>query len=177
MKLFCFTALCSLLFVTTSFAQMPGVVGVYADAGATNCYVVDDGEVLSVHMLHVLTDGAKAVQFKLDVSATGWIHLGDNWDFELILGSSVEGVAIAYTECLSGSIYLGKAVFVGSNAAACTEISTVPDPPYEIIKAVSCLDEPMIPTGGRALVNADGTCQCTVPVQNTTWGGIKAMYQ
>jgi len=140
---------------------------------------VDDGGLVEAHMLHVLTDGAKAARFKLDVSATEWIHLGDNWDFVLVLGSSVEGVSIVYTGCLSGSIYLGKAIFLGSSEPACTEVSIVPDPLAVTgeIEAVSCLETRMFPSGGRAVINADQTCQCTVPVESTTWGGIKSLYR
>ena len=29
---------------------------------------------------------------------------------------------------------------------------------------------------GQARVNADGTCDCQVPVQTKTWGGVKALY-
>lgn len=168
----------SLLLVTaTSYAQIPGTIGVYADAAGTDVNIVDDGGVVEAHMLHVLTDGATAIQYKLDVSATEWIHLGDNWDFELVLGSSVEGASIAYTECLSGSIYLGTALFLGSSAPLCTEISIVPDPPHDTIRAISCLETWMFPAGGRAMVNADDTCQISVPVDQTTWGGIKALYR
>ena len=179
MKRLLLIALGSLLVATASLAQIPGKIGVYADAGATNCYIVDDGGVVEAHMLHVMTDGAIGSRFKLDVSATGWIHLGDIWDFELVLGSSVEGVSFGYTECLSGSIYLGKAFFLGSSAPSCTEISIVPDPLAVTgeIEAISCLETRMFPAGGRAVINADHTCQCTVPVEETTWGAIKALYR
>jgi len=169
----------SLTAAATSFAQIPGKIGVYADAGATNCYVVDVGGLVEVHMLHVLTDGAAASRFKLDVSATSWIHLGDNWDFELALGNSVGGVSIAYGECLSGSIYLGKAIFLGSSAPLCTEVLIVADPQAVSgqIEAASCMETRMFPAGGRALVNADHTCQCTVPVATATWSAIKSLYR
>jgi hypothetical protein len=172
-------ALYSLLVATASFAQIPGKIGVYADAAATNCYIVDDGGVVEAHMLHVLTDGAIGLSYRLDASATDWIHLGDNWEFELVLGSSVEGVSIAYTECLSGSIYLGVALFMGSSEPPCTEVSIVGDPKSITgeIEAISCSDTRMFPAGGRAVINADQTCQCTVPVEITTWGTIKALYR
>jgi hypothetical protein len=178
-KLLLLIALSILLVAAISDAQIAGKVGVYADAAGTDANIVDDGGVVEAHMLHVLTDGAIGLRFKLDVSATNWIHLGDHWDFELVLGSSVEGVSFAYTECLSGSIYLGKAIFLGSSAPTCSEISIVPDPDatYGVIEAISCLETWMFPAGGKAMVNADDACQMTVPVDQTTWGGIKALFR
>lgn len=174
-----------LLAATTSQAQAPGKIGVYADAAGTSINVVDVGQDLEVYLLHVMTDGATASEFKLDVSATGWVHLGDEWAFELVIGNSQEGVSIAYQECLSGSIYLGKARFTGASAPACTEINIVPDPlalAGEVL-AVDCaapMDRALtFPAAGRAFVNgnADGTCNVALPVEETTWGGIKSLYR
>jgi len=171
-----------LLFASHSFAQgIPGVIGVYADAAGTACNVVDDGGLLQVHMLHLWINGAKASQFALDVSATDWTWLGDIWDFELVIGSSLGGAAISYEGCVaSSSIHLGKATFIGSIAPSCTEISIVPDPgmrPTPRIQAIDCDDNRVFPTGGLAYVNPDPSCQCSVPVEETTWGQIKALYK
>ena len=168
-----------LLCASHSFAQsLPGMVGVYADEAGTSCNIVDDGGLVRIHFLHVRTNGATAVQFAVDVTATNWVHLGDTWAFLLVFGTSVDGASIAYQLCLSDAIYLGSASFMGSSAPPCTEISIVPDPPiHETIRAIDCSGAFMIPTGGLLYVNPDLTCQCSVPVEETTWGGIKALYR
>jgi hypothetical protein len=173
-------ALGLLFCVTTSFAEnLPGSICVYADEAGTDCNIVDDGGLVQVHMLHVRTNGALASQFALDVSATNWTHIGDLWSFYLSIGSSVGGVALAYEACLSGSIHLGMATFFGSSAPPCTEISIVPDPgtPSGKIKAADCSEEIFYPTGGLAYINPDPTCQCSVPVSETTWGKVKSLYR
>jgi hypothetical protein len=180
MKLLSIIVLTTLLVATASTAQIPGKIAVYADMAGTDCDIVDEGGLLEVHVLHVMTDGARASRFALDASATSWIPLGDNWEFEFVLGSSAEGVSISYQNCLTGSIYLGVALFLGSSTPACTEISVVPDPTALSgkIEAVDCTyDVRMFPGGGVAVVNADQTCQCTVPAAETTWGGIKELYR
>jgi len=157
------------------------MVGVYADEAGTACSIVDDGGVIQVHMMHLRTKDANAVQFALDVSATNWVHLGDVWAFELVLGTSISGVSLAYQFCLSDAIYLGSASFIGSSAPPCTEISIVPDGPiHETIRASDCsvpLGDIMFPTGGLAYITPDPSNQCSVPVKETTWGSIKALYK
>jgi hypothetical protein len=173
-------ALALLLCVSTSSAQsVAGSVNPYADAAGTECNIVDDGGMVQVHMLHVGTNGAAAVEFKLDVSATDWIFLGDVWSFVLVLGTSVDGAALAYQKCLTGSIHLGYASFIGASAPPCTEIDIVPNPeaPTGRIVAIDCDEQHIFPGGGLAYINPDPSCQCSVPVEETTWGGIKALYR
>jgi len=174
-------AMSGLLFLTaTSSAQLPGTIGVYADEGGTDCNVVDDGGIFQAHILHVRTTGATAAVFKLDISATEWTYLGESWDFGLIIGNAVEGISISYRACYSGTFHLGYASFTGSSAPACTEISIVPSW-HSLIGEIEVTDcevwpEAMIARGGRAFVNANRTCQCVLPVNETTWGGVKALY-
>ena len=72
------------------FAQA-GSIGVFSDVGGTDCNFADGGSLVTVYMLHVNSPGATAAQFKLAVPAA-WMHLGDNWQFPTIIGTSVAGV-------------------------------------------------------------------------------------
>jgi hypothetical protein len=161
-----------------AFAQA-GTVGAFADAGATNCNLVDAGGLVVVYINQVYTTGSTAAQFML-VPAPGWAHLGDNWNFQAI-GTALTGVSVAYGQCFAGTISLGWVNFFGAGVPPCTFVSIVPDPaaPTGQIEAVDCEVVPakMFPTGGVAIVNPLITCDCLIPVQDTTWGGIKALYQ
>jgi hypothetical protein len=172
---------CCLVFgASMAFAQA-GSIGVFSDAGATSCNFVDGGGLVQVYISHVYTDGATASQFKLAAPA-GWTHLGDTWNFTTVIGTSINGVSVAYGACFVGPIALGVVNFFGAAAPGCTMIAIVADPasPSGDIEAVDCaLPDPgkMFPTGGAGRVNSDQTCDCNVPVQDTTWGGIKALYE
>jgi hypothetical protein len=179
MKRLLLIAFCLLFGASTVFAQA-GSVGVFADPGGTNCNMLDAGGLVQVYITHVNTTGATAAQFMLQ-PGPGWVHLGDTWNFTTVIGTSIAGVSVAYGGCFAGTISLGLVNFFGSVAPSCTLISIVPDPaaPSGNIEAVDCaLPDPgkMFPTGGSAIVNADGSCDCSVPVQDTTWGGVKALY-
>ncbi|MCK5407429.1 MAG: hypothetical protein KAJ37_08245, partial [Candidatus Krumholzibacteria bacterium] len=172
---------CCLVFGASMAFGQAGSVGIFSDVGATSCNFADAGGLVQVYISHVNTTGATASQFML-VPGPGWTRLGDTWNFGTIIGVSTAGVSVAYGGCFSGAIALGVVNFFGSVAPSCTLISIVPDPvaPSGAIEAVDCtLPDPlkMFPTGGSAIVNSDGSCDCLIPVQDATWGGVKALYQ
>ncbi len=183
MKLSLLVSIFLILVAGPAGAAVPGSIGVFADAGGTNCNVFDTGGLVQVHLVHVHTDGATASQFMLDVSAAGWTYLGDIWNFQTAIGNSVTGVSIAYHACLTSPIHLGVVSFLGTSAPPCTEIRIVPDPIVAEgqIWSVDCEPIPLtqkhsVP-GGKAIVNGNSSCSCSVPIEEKTWGGIKALYR
>jgi hypothetical protein len=170
-----------ILFLSTSALAGPGSIMVLADNAGTSCNFVDTGGLVQVYFFHAFTTGATASQFKLDVENTGWVHLGDVWPFPTVIGWSIVGVSIAYGTCQAGTYQLGMANFFGTSVPECTTIAIVPDPSSLLgkIEAVDCSNPPqkIFPTGGRGIVNQNQSCMCTIPVEETTWGQIKAQYQ
>jgi hypothetical protein len=67
------------------------------------------------------------LQFKVQVSSQSWSHLGDEWSFPTVIGTSVSGVAIGFGGCLSTPVYLGVARFYAAEIT-CTDLSIVGDP-------------------------------------------------
>ena len=172
-------AVCLVFGASTVFAQA-GAIGVFADPGGADCNLIDNGGLVQIYINHVHSDGATAAQFML-VPPAGWVHLGDTWNFTTVIGTSLGGVSVAYGGCFSGNIALGLVNFFGSFAPACTLVEIVADPlaPSGFIEGVDCALPAVkfFPTGGSAVVNNDGSCDCNVPVHDTTWGGVKALYQ
>jgi hypothetical protein len=158
-----------------AFAQN-GSIAVFSDAGGSDCNFIDVGSLNQVYVWHVNTPGATASEWMLDVTQVGWTHLGDTPDFNLVIGTSINGASLSYEACLVGSFQLMTVNFFGSSAAPCGLIGIVPAPNKPGVRAVDCAENSVIITGGQARVNPDGTCQCAVPVNETTWGNIKALY-
>lgn len=176
-------AVCLTLCVSTAAAQSgAGSIAIFSDQAGTSCDFIDAGSLVTVYVFHVNHTGAMYSQFKLDISNTSWIHLGDSGFCLDICGISVDGVFVHYGECRTAPTYLGLAHFFGSSEPACTTIGIVPDPaaPSGQIEAVDCSDPPVkvYPTGGVGVVNPDGTCPCNppIPVEQSTWGAVKALY-
>jgi hypothetical protein len=52
----------------------------------------------------------------------------------------------------------------------------VPHPVNGGPNVVDCAEHLLVATGGKGIVNSNPTCYCDVPVQDTTWGQVKALY-
>ena len=142
-----------------------------------------------VNLYHIYTNGATASQFKVDqvvggVSAT---FLGQSSPFPNVIGSADEGVAVAYGSCFgsTGPIELLTLTYVGSGASPDCSFFEVVDYPIAVPPAIYVVDcilptpNLLIGEGSRATVNTDGSCDCTtpIPVEETSWGQIKALYK
>lgn len=163
------------------FAQ-GGSIGVFGDVGGTNCYINDAGPgLLSLYVVHVNVPGATASQFWAPTPAcmAGATYLSDSSPFAVVIGSSQTGVAIGYGGCFLGPIHVLTIQYFGAGTTApCCYFDVKPDPGAASgqIEVVDCAENLIYATGQSGLVNADGTCECGVPTQDTTWGQMKALY-
>ncbi len=145
-----------------AFAQWGGYIGAFSDSTGTDCGI-QGTDVFVVHLLHFGHNGAVGSQFKLETYLTGWVHIGDEWNFQS-LGTSVSGVILGYGACKSAPTYLGKALFLGGSTP-CTDIWIDPDPfadPYNSIIAVDCFNNTVFPFGLTSTVNC-GSCGYSPP--------------
>lgn len=154
----------------------PDYIGIFSDASASSYNFVDEGSLVTVYVWHLYSQGTTASEWMLDVSQTGWTHLGDTPDFFLVIGTSVDGVSVAYELCLYGDFKLMTVNFLGSSAPACTYIGIVAAPGRQGVQAIDCSEGRVFPRGGQGIVNSDGICDLP-PVEGTTWSRIKALYR
>jgi hypothetical protein len=175
-------AFCLVLCASTSFAQL-GSIDVFSNPGYSDCNFIDVGGLITVYVLvtHSI-EGTTAAQWRMELPSA-WIMLGQTSPFQTVIGDALTGVSIAYGQCLTGYFLILTVNFFGNNGSPpCSYISIVPDPsaPSGNIEIVDCQSPPVkqeFSRLGQGLVNRDGTCNCTIPVQETTWGQVKALYQ
>ena len=159
-----------------AFAQ-GGMIFITSDAAGWDYYFVDSGGLIQIFVWHAFTTGATASEWMLDVSDTDWTHLGDTKDFDLVIGTSITGVSIAYELCLAGDFKLMTVNFFSNTPApTCTWIQIVAAPGKAGVRAVDCAENSFLIPGGRGIVNPDQTCLVD-PVEKSTWGQIKALYR
>jgi hypothetical protein len=111
--------------------------------------------------------------------------LGVTSPFQAVIGNVLTGISIGYGLCLTGDNLILTANFLGdSGSSPCSFITIAPDPGTTSggIELVDCLfpfpGKFSFGRMGQGIVNGDGSCDCTyLPVQETTWGGIKALYE
>jgi hypothetical protein len=163
-----------------SYAQQ-GSIQVFSNSSGTSCDFLDlgDASVVRVYIFHMYTTGSGASQWQLNVPAD-WEFIGDTKYFTLVIGTSVDGCAVSYGGCNYGNLLLIRASFFGSLAIdgtpPCTLITIGAAPGQPGVRSVDCADNSYVIPGGAGIVNSDGTCDCDVPVSESTWGAIKAQY-
>lgn len=146
-----------------------------------NCNLNNLPGFMQVHVVHVYTPGATACQFRLQHIGTPLTWIGDTIPPPFFaIGTSQSGIAIGYTACYASPIHVLTVMYMGVSAP-CDLIRVVADPtatpPGIYVYDCSIPAIILTATGGAARINPNGTCQCTVPVEETTWGQVKALYQ
>lgn len=178
-------------------AQTGGRVELFADADGTDCAILDTAPgVVTVHMVLVGATEVGAVEFGAPVPEcwTGAVWLEDNIPWPVHIGDSQlnepSGLSIAFlSEVTCGQsnspIYLGSISYSTQGAAPpCCYYPVVKaadaHPEFDTPIAVKCTDYLFGVEAGGAWINPDETCSCTgqmpLPVHDTSWGRVKALY-
>ncbi|MFH1754817.1 MAG: hypothetical protein ABIA59_03860 [Candidatus Latescibacterota bacterium] len=184
-------SVCLLVVASMAFAQA-GSIGVFADPAGASCNLTDTAPGLKlVYVVHVYSPGATASQFRVTADAgmlmtylaeavtAPYIKIGT------CAGPAGTGCAIAYGSCVaSPNMVLTVQYFASGLTTPCAMFHVLPDistiPPKTSVLVTNCaVPTPalLIATGGEAYVNNNGSCPCNVPVEETSWGQIKSLYQ
>jgi hypothetical protein len=172
-----------------AFAQgIPGAINVYSDAAYSDCNVYDSASgLVTLHVVHEYTAFVGSSLFKLDIpdcvggaAPNDWTLLGVIIPWDLTIGDIFVGISIAYGECMNGPLLLATINYFGNGLTPpCCYISVVasPDAVTGEVQIVDCNLTRMAAVGGQAIVNPGVDCMCDTPASDSTWGGIKALYQ
>lgn len=162
-------------------------IGLYADPSGTSCNitVTPPFTLTYVYVVHVAPGGAVASEFMAPkpVCGTGATWIGDQEQFPCLIGcgDSQTGKTIGYGLCLVGSIHVTTIVYfnLGSSEACCPyPVLPHPNSPGGKVQVADCNYNIVPAVGLMAMVNGNATCPCgyPVPVEETTWGRIKSLY-
>jgi hypothetical protein len=179
-----------LLVASLAFAQ-GGSIGLFSTPLANNCDVYDIPGLVLVYVVHVYSPGATAAQFIVDDltwSGGAMIYLAETVTAPYIkigtcaMSGGGIGCAIAFGGCMpSPNMMLTIQYFGNGFSPTCGYIQVMPDPSATPpgIYVTDCSSPPLLlnATGGDVVINPDATCMCNIPVEETTWGGIKNLYK
>jgi hypothetical protein len=180
-----------LLTASPSSPDTLGRIELAADAGGTNCNIVDTAPaVIHVHMLITQALAINGVQFRAPKPAcwVGATWLADSNVFPAHIGDTQNdprGLSIGFGPCRSSPVYLGSMIYtIQGQALPCCLYPVLkaivdgrPDLPTPIMVACDDMMHGIAP--GFAVVNPGPGCYCIspVPVDDTTWGAVKALYR
>lgn len=188
MKRFMLLSIGLLLVSSLAFAQT-GSIGLFSDVMGTNCDVYDSAPgLVLVYVVHVYTPGATASQFIVaDMWGNTMTYLSEAVTAPYIkigtcAGPAATGCAIAYGGCVgSPNMILTLQYFASGTTPTCSYLQVMADPSATPpgIYVTDCADPPnlLTATGGDVVLNPDATCMCDIPVEETSWGQIKSLYQ
>jgi len=184
MKRIVLVSIAVLALATTVFAQN-GRVMLYSDPGFLSCNSDNPAVTFTAYVVHDGHPGAMAVQYAITDDTGGALsYLADINPWALVIGNSQAGVAVSYGGCQAGQVHAQSILYsVLSNPPVCSTVSVIDviDPDQGPgIYGVDCLQPILRPLNGSVLTfNEDGSCACgeVVPVEETNWGRVKALYQ
>jgi len=167
---------------STASAQGVGKLGIYGDTAGNSCNILDQGApaIRPVYVVHKFDpgEGATASRFKIVATNVTMTFLGTSTSYA-VLGAWDTGISIGYGQCVNTTTSILTINFFGVGAnAACARFDMVPDPIPAAIQITTCdFGDVNVPNGGSAIVNPDANCQCNIATNQSTWGGVKALYK
>lgn len=163
-----------------------GHVSLYGDAASTECTLTDDqprtADVFVVHHIGEYVADAYLLAFRVAASAgfTG------SWLQDIVptgmfaVGTSPDGMTIGYQACRTGDVPVLRITYqLFGTSSPCSSLQVAAYPDIGFIETSNCSFEIFMVEGGSIVVNADDSCPCQmpVPVKQTTWGAVKAIYR
>ena len=166
-----------------------GILCVYGEPqGSTNCNI-DEISVLVLHFYYYGND-ATAIEFRCDISETvNWSHIADSSPFPDKIGNFHDGTTIKFLNCLTGTIYLGSAVyFTIGDTPPCSHIylrnhpiPSIPDH-YGLPVSANCWNPEKYfwAATKESVINPTQECSCIccpISTEESSWGHIKALFK
>lgn len=181
----------------TAHAQS-GYIALYSDSDFTKCWHCElPNSLMPVYVVHrEMPGGSTAAQFAVQTNnPVGFAYLGQSTPLGAIgsfwLHDDGLGGAISYGACLASPNHIATInLFTLGINPPCVFIEVVPDPGASSgnIDVVDCANNLLIGQGHNMVVNPDGTCipscvigppadcNAPIPVRESTWGRVKALY-
>jgi hypothetical protein len=177
-------ATCVCVLAIGPLAAHSDTIGLYNDTAGLSCNLTDIYGLKGVYVVHWTSGNVTASAFSAPkpscwTNAT-WLSDTDPWGWP---GSSQTGKWCCYGSCITGTraLYLMSInYFVQGTSPACCEYPLLRNPYEEWDRPIvaDCDGNTFSVPGLVATINGNATCPCgyPVPVEETTWGQVKALY-
>jgi hypothetical protein len=178
MKILLFLVVCFIITAGVAQAQSPGSIGIYDRSDGLGHCLNNESDLLLAYVVHGYAPGVTSCRFAVEVTGAELTYIGFYSDFTCT-GNPIDGVTVDYGICLVSPIYVMRIIYTGVSDP-CDLICVVDDPrtPPVGVYSTDCYSNEMSAGHECNRINVDGIqCRCTVPVEETTWGKVKALYR
>jgi len=152
---------------------------------------------IDIYVLHSFTPGVISSRYRIQNCGTGYAWVADDNYSNVAVGTSVTGVEMDYVHCRIGPYLVQRVTFFGTapppGGSGFKPMPYANDPHVQV---VTCDDEVVVVDRGGVCAGGELYCDCVapyhncplcwptsemcdlpVPVESTTWGRIKVLYQ
>lgn len=182
------TAAVVLCAATVTNAQLPRI-GLFSDSGASSCSLTDTTPgFFQVFIVVQNFDEMIGIEFQV-VPHPGFtpVIVGELSPLPApgIAGDAYSGILVAFGECLSSPLHIYTLTYQGfGTSETCAYLAIVRNPQSisGFVRGTDCnFNDILIPQSSTGMlhVNPNGSCNSCgfpVPVEHTTWGAVKALY-
>ncbi|UCH84512.1 MAG: hypothetical protein JSW50_02125 [Candidatus Latescibacterota bacterium] len=179
-----FALILLVLCVGIASAQIP-FIGVYFDntwqAEATMaCQCPPDGTIDTLYI--ALTNAntfVTGVEFKVNYPAVAFSYLGDIWTQPVTVGTTATGISMGWPNPQNGftTIPICGVIIVWNCGGCCPQtdipLSVVTNPNTTFLGFTDFPNFLPVPAVGLTST----ICACSIPVEESTWGKVKSLYQ
>jgi len=163
-----------------SLSMAQPFAGLYTDnPGFSDCNLEDVGPP-GLCPVYLILGGTSGISSSMMVDASnsgGLVSTGVTVHTLLAIGDVFTGIDFSYGACLSPPVLLATLnYFCQGTTAACSSLNVAPHPQTGRIVAVTCAPLAVDAAPMHLTINGDASCPCGVPVEESSWGQIKALY-
>ena len=155
-------------------------IGIYEDAAGLDCEIADPGggvmkTIYIVHTIDVQPTVGSSWTLEWDPGMT--MVFVDDSSLYYKVGNARDGVQLSYYTCQSGTLLIDSVTMLSSGTSTpCSHFRLGPHPTQGRV-IVYCNFSYGLFDAHDAIVNGNGTCSCSVGIEATTWGSVKALYR
>ena len=156
-------------------AQYYGFLAISRDGDSIHCELPADYGIVTYYILYgeeFSWWGLTGVNFTAPQPAcmTNAVYLGDINQLPGVVGNTQTGYSVSFA-CDWSGVICGIQYSISGPVTPCCEYQIFPQP------VLSCmLGEWLDPSPRSAYIHATDDCRCAVPVQESTWGHVKALF-
>jgi len=153
-------------------------------------FAADPGAPLTVYVWHYAHAGAVGARYRVSTCNSNLVFIGQTVSWPFFVGTAETGISVAYGSCQPAPVLIQSILYMGGPPPLDSGLAVKGDPLAEFgqIEGYDCSDATTFPSGGVACfgcasVNCnpllDGNYQCVLPlpVETSTWGQIKHLYE
>ena len=160
------------------------LLDLFSDPGGVSCTVSGAPGLVTLYVIH---SGAtmRGVRYRIDLCHSGLVYVSEQTS-HASSGSALTGIDVDYGACQGTFIQVQTITLLSGNTTAGAPIYVLPYPGELELRGTTCAGADVFVNNSWACVDCSDCggligpgppCNQPVPIDESTWGAVKALYQ